>query len=225
MRAAILFFFILFLGSCNTTTAPKSISIALSPRGIIPESVLEAAPDPAGDIEKKDLEELLKIQSGRKTADCKKAREVSEANPKDLFGKKSGILTKKQVKNAKDILKAYYEELEFAAEFHKEKWKRLRPFVKYSQVQPCINKPNSYSYPSFHATTFMGWALLLAEIYPDKKTQLLKAGEEAGWERVIGGVHYPSDIKAGQQLAKNVLEQLLKQPRFAAKLESLKSEK
>ena len=42
--------------------------------------------------------------------------------------------------------------------------------------------------------------MVLAELRPERREALLAQGRQVGVNRVIGGVHYPSDIEAGQKL-------------------------
>ena len=46
----------------------------------------------------------------------------------------------------------------------------------------------------------MLFAEVLAEIYPDQRDALLARGRQIGFDRIIGGVHYPSDVVAGAAL-------------------------
>lgn len=78
---------------------------------------------------------------------------------------------------------------------------RPRPFVADARVQPAIEREVSPSYPSGHATRGLLIALVLAAVAPDRREALLIQGRLVGVDRVIGGVHYPSDIEAGQRLA------------------------
>jgi len=68
----------------------------------------------------------------------------------------------------------------------------------------------SPSYPSGHSTQ----ARLIAEIYAEKysfhKANLLRAAEECGYARVMGGFHYPSDHLIGVHLAKRLFKTLKK---------------
>ena len=63
-------------------------------------------------------------------------------------------------------------------------------------------KETSAAYPSGHATHGMVYAMILAEIAPEQRPALLQRGREIGWNRVIAGVHYPSDIAAGRVLGR-----------------------
>lgn len=80
------------------------------------------------------------------------------------------------------------------------------------------------SYPSGHSMVAWSWALILTEAAPAKADALLKLGQESGDSRVICGVHFPSDVQAGRNLAAGMVARLHADPVFMADLEKLKRE-
>jgi hypothetical protein len=60
---------------------------------------------------------------------------------------------------------------------------------------------NSPAYPSGHALTGRFIALMLSDLYPFYKKQLMQLGYELGALRVVGGMHFASDFTAGVDLA------------------------
>ena len=60
------------------------------------------------------------------------------------------------------------------------------------------------AYPSGHAFQGTLIALILSEVFPQHADSFMKLGESIGENRVIFGVHYPSDHAAGIELAKQV---------------------
>ncbi len=59
----------------------------------------------------------------------------------------------------------------------------------------------SYSYPSGAANGGMTAALILTALLPEKRNELLARAREYGENRVVLGVHFPSDIEAANSLA------------------------
>ena len=83
----------------------------------------------------------------------------------------------------------------------KDRYNRKRPYL----VQPgniCVERSDllaaSPSYPSGHSTLSWAWGLILAELAPDRSTQILARARAYAESRVVCGVHYPSDIEAGR---------------------------
>ena len=84
--------------------------------------------------------------------------------------------------------------------------------------------PTHYSYPSGHSTRGTVFALLLAELLPDHRDAILAKGREAGWLRVQGGVHFPTDVYAGRVLGQELARDFLHSPQFQADLAAAKAE-
>ena len=80
------------------------------------------------------------------------------------------------------------------------------------------------SYPSGHSMVAWSWALILTEAAPAKADALLRLGQESGDSRVICGVHFPSDVQAGRNLAAGMVARLHADPAFTADLEKAKRE-
>lgn len=74
------------------------------------------------------------------------------------------------------------------------------------------------SYPSGHATTGWVWGLILAEVQPARASALAAAAKEAAYSRVVCGVHYQSDIDAGEKLGAAMVARLHADPAFRADL-------
>ena len=106
----------------------------------------------------------------------------------------------------------------------KEKVRRPRPFVRHGALRPCITAPkgDSQSYPSGHAALARVIGLILAEMVPERGPEFLARADEAGLDRVIGGVHHPTDVAAGKALADEVYAVLLQSPTFVAERESVR---
>ena len=77
-----------------------------------------------------------------------------------------------------------------------------------------MHRETSASYPSGHATHGMVDALVLAAIFPEQRDALLARGEQIGNDRVIAGIHWPSDVAAGQKLGREIAHRLLDDTNF-----------
>jgi acid phosphatase (class A) len=106
----------------------------------------------------------------------------------------------------------------------KDHWQRPRPAVAHPDVVHPVYAESGLAYPSGHTTGAYACALILAQIYPEKKTALLERAAEIAHDRIIGGVHYPSDIVAGEQLGRAVAAALLANPAFQHELAAAKEE-
>jgi hypothetical protein len=86
----------------------------------------------------------------------------------------------------------------------------LRP----SQADPLITRPtgppgfpytlpNHPSYPSGHSCVSAAAVTVLSTFFPEKTSVLEDGLANAGLSRVVGGIHYPFDIVAGQTLGRS----------------------
>jgi len=105
----------------------------------------------------------------------------------------------------------------------KDHFKRLRPY----QIDPALafGRPEpSASYPSGHSVRGTVTALLLAELFPEKRDSILQIGRDIGWNRVVIGKHFYTDVVAGRVLAQAIVKELMALPDFQRDLEEVKAE-
>ena len=105
----------------------------------------------------------------------------------------------------------------------KKHFARPRPYVADTRVQPAIEREPSPSYPSGHSTRGLAIALVLAELVPNRREALLEQGRQVGVHRVVGGVHYPTDVTAGQRLGARLGEAWLAEPSNRVLLEAVRA--
>jgi len=105
----------------------------------------------------------------------------------------------------------------------KDFYKRKRPYMVDPQLVLGDPEP-SFSYPSGHSTRGTVYALILAEIFPEKSEPILQIGRDIGWDRVLIGKHFLTDIQAGRVLAKAIVQELLADPEFRRDLAEAKAE-
>ena len=106
-------------------------------------------------------------------------------------------------------------------------YRRERPFV--GNFQPiCVardpDRAASPSYPSGHAT--LGWTLglILAELAPERSTEILTRARAFGESRVVCGVHFVSDIEAGRTTGASVVAALHGSAEFRTDLDAARAE-
>lgn len=105
----------------------------------------------------------------------------------------------------------------------KAKFNRARPRQYSDDVVQSIDPPGHPAYPSGHSTDAHTLALLLADIWPEKKTHLLSIAFQIAMNREIGGVHYRSDTSAGYLLAQQIVTLLPQNAKAKAAMEKLKA--
>jgi acid phosphatase (class A) len=105
----------------------------------------------------------------------------------------------------------------------KNLWKRRRPYQLDDQLSIGIKEP-SYGYPSGHSTRGTVYSMVLAEVFPEQKEAILAVGRTIGWDRVLIGMHFPTDIYAGRVLGQAIVRELLASPAFQHDLAEAKAE-
>jgi acid phosphatase (class A) len=110
----------------------------------------------------------------------------------------------------------------------KRKYMRPRPFMANGQPsctpdwEVLLRKDGSY--PSGHSAVGYGWALLLAEIIPDRAAQLVARGRAYGDSRRVCNVHWLSDVEEGRVTAAAVIARLHAAPEFQRDMADAKKE-
>ncbi|MCX5620445.1 acid phosphatase [Bombella pollinis] len=88
-------------------------------------------------------------------------------------------------------------------------WQRRRPFIDYGG-QSCVidiqRFLTSWSYPSGHTVRAYALALALSKLYPEHRSAFLAKAHQFAESRVICGMHWASDIKAGEAFATRLME-------------------
>jgi acid phosphatase (class A) len=218
-------------------TAPAQMTVAQAPMPMEPAQasyvtsaqvdVMKLLPPPPAlqsDEQKRDLDELLAIQKVRTTA--QEQRAVADATAgtfgfADVLGPKFTAAALPKLALLMDKVRGDGAALE---NFGKDNWKRPRPFETSKEVQAVGNLPKGSSYPSGSSTAGYLTAIVLANMVPEKAAALLVRGRETGFNRLVLGVHYPTDVEGGRILATAVATSLFQSPTFLKDFAEAKAE-
>lgn len=110
----------------------------------------------------------------------------------------------------------------------KNKYNRIRPFVVHNEAtcradQEAILRGDG-SYPSGHTAAGWGWALVFAQINPERSNELFTRGIAFGQSRVICDAHWQSDVDAGRIMGAATVSRLQTNATFLADLKAAKLE-
>ncbi len=181
-----------------------------------------APPAEGSGADKKDLAVLEDWQNRRTAEQCAAANAAARASYEEFFGD-MGPFPKPLPAGAAAIFKRVQGETDGVAADIKDMFKRPRPFLRDPALDPCLGRVGGLAYPSGHATISRLFALMLADLVPSRKKEFFARADEAALDRVIGGVHHPSDIEAGKKLAEKLYKRYRKSPVFRADMQTLRA--
>jgi acid phosphatase (class A) len=101
---------------------------------------------------------------------------------------------------------------------------RKRPYLLSSEVHPALRPTMSGSYPSGHATRGTLDAIVLAAMVPEQRPAIFARLEDYTQSRIIGGMHFPSDIEAGKRAGTAIAAVLFNDSEFGAEFASARRE-
>lgn len=169
-----------------------------------------------------DEAQVMSLQRSRTQRDCEQATKEYAASLTTFFGPSTGILTSEQVDKLSPLLGPIQSDADYFIHIFKNELPRPRPYAYVKDVVPCLPKEKSLAFPSGHATLARLLGLIIGEILPNKKPAIEKRAAEIGRNRILGGVHHPSDVEAGFKLADKLFLELKKNSAFTEKLRQLR---
>ncbi|RNJ46733.1 phosphatase [Mesorhizobium erdmanii] len=106
----------------------------------------------------------------------------------------------------------------------KDVWKRPRPHQLSDLVKPVVKLSSSGSWPSGHATVGTMMGIILADMVPEKRAEIMARAAEYAHNREIGGIHYASDVEMGKISGSVIAAVLLNRDDFKAEYEVARAE-
>jgi acid phosphatase (class A) len=178
--------------------------------------VLPPPPVEGSAEDKKDLAEVLAAQITRTPEQIKEAELDSKINVFRFGSVMGDKFTEQNLPITAAFFKKVEQDVGYSVYLAKIHYKRPRPFIESALIKPLILKPTNTSYPSGHSAYAYTTALLLSKIVPEKSAQIFSRAYEFAYNRIIDGVHYPSDITAGRISASIIVHEMLQDPEFMA---------
>lgn len=180
-----------------------------------------AAPEPGSEVDRADLAALHVWQDRRTPAECARAQAETSPSYDNFFGSLSPF-PRPMPDRAQVFFTLVAADAGAATGIIKKRNQRPRPFLRDAALEPCIARPKGFAYPSGHATVAWLYALILSDLVPARQAAFMARGAEGGLDRVIGGVHHPSDVAASRVLAEGVYRALQGIPRYHTELNALR---
>jgi acid phosphatase (class A) len=186
--------------------------------------LLGPPPSPDSAQGKKDLQAVVEAQGSRTAA------EIAQAKADNCFSifAFSGVIGAGFEPSRLPFTVVFFHRV-FDDGMHgvagaKKYFNRPRPFVAEKEITTVVPQPANASYPSGHATFAYMTAILLAEMVPEKADAIFERAADFAHNRVIAGVHYPTDVAAGRVSAAVIDNLLLHDSAFETDLARSRAE-
>ncbi|AGB44626.1 phosphatase PAP2 family protein [Mesorhizobium sp. CO1-1-7] len=106
----------------------------------------------------------------------------------------------------------------------KDVWKRPRPHQLSDLVKPVVKLSSSGSWPSGHATVGTMMGIILSDMVPERRAEIMARAAEFAHNRIVGGIHYPSDVEMGKISGSVIAAVLLNRDDFKAEYDVARAE-
>ena len=189
--------------------------------GQVDAGAIPAPPADGSTADREDMAAVRKWQAERTEAQCAAALAQEGSSYDEFFGAVSPFSRPTPA----DVEKFFGHVRTDAGSIDlilKQKFKRPRPFLRDAALDPCLGREKGYSYPSGHATVSRVFGDILSSLLPRSGAVFMSYADQAALNRVIGGVHHPTDIEEGKKLGDLIYQALLKNPDFNSDLEALR---
>jgi acid phosphatase (class A) len=192
---------LLALAGCTTASQSERAPSAahyIDPGTLVLQRVVPPPPSDSSAETRAELDEMLRIQAERSPTTSARAKDdaaVSVFRFADAVG--SDRFTKKNLPLTTALFDRLLEDEGLVMTPAKDAFARPRPFVLEERLQPLLDKPKSSAYPSGHSTWAYSAGLVLADMLPERRAEIMTRVREYAYNRVVVGLHYPSDIEAG----------------------------
>ena len=177
------------------------------------KALLPAPPAADSAVTRAELAMVLQLQAARTPEQAVRCRQI-EGEDIFLFG--SEVLglwfNAAQLPQTAAFFARVREDFLPVNRAAKDVYPRRRPPFADPRVKPCVDFADTGAYPSGHAIQSSLWAALLTEIFPEQAAGFTRRAEETRRFKLISGVHYPTDLTAGQALGEAVAREMLKNP-------------
>ena len=191
-------------------------------------SLLMAIPAPPGtgsEAEKADVDGVLAMQNNASPETLAHAEQTVEFT---IFSF-SEVLGPDFTAETRPKTSEFFARLETTANqqknFLKNFYHRIRPYRAFpDQIKALVTKEDGCSYPSGHSTRAWLYALVLGALDQTHRSDYLSLAMQVCQDRVIGGMHYPSDVLESRVLAEKIFRDLLENKAFMTDLSKLHEE-
>lgn len=193
------------------------------PGGFDAVALLAPPPRPDSGEQAADLQQAREVVKTRTPAEAARARTDMTLSMASFAQAIGPFFQPEKLPKTQAFLVKIKKEIHAPLYRAKDYWKRPRPYQLDARL--AFGKPEeSYSYPSGHSTVATVDALVLAELFPDKREAILAQGRQIGWDRVLTGYHFLTDVEAGRVLGQAFVHEMMTNATFQHDLAEVRAE-
>lgn len=194
---------------------------AVDERALMVEPPATPSPQQLGDVEL-----ILAIRAAASPESVARAKSEADMTPAIFADVLGPTFTPRDKPATFAWLARAAQEAKAIGDRAKDRFARPRPYDADERLAAGREKGGkvSFAYPSGHATRAMAWATLLAEVYPEHRSALMERAALVGYDRIVLGLHYASDVAAGNALGVAIGREMLKSPACRADMEKARGE-
>jgi acid phosphatase (class A) len=198
-------------------TGPTILNVAL---------VLEPPPSPNSVTTQTELAIIHGVEQTRTPQQIAAARADDKEQDIFIFRELLGQdFTAQKLPLTADLSRHIHNDESVVTKPLKTIYARSRPFQSDNTLKPvCTLTDEPNSYPSGHTVSGYLMALTLVQMLPEKQAQIMKRADDYANNRIVCGVHYPSDIEAGRNTAYVMFGYMLANPQFQRELSVAREE-
>lgn len=211
---------VLLAGGLGAPAAHAAHLTYLSPNAVEVNKLLPDPPMPDSFEQRCELEEVKQVHTERSATDIARARSESDLTVFAFANVIGEGFTAEHCPKTAALFEAVESDCKYFEKEGKRYWNRPRPPMD----DPSLKPDKEQSYPSGHSTRATAMAEILEQLFPEKKEAIETRGQQIGFDRVILGVHYPSDVLAGRVLGHALGQALLENAKFREDLRAVKAE-
>ncbi len=167
---------------------------------------------------------VLDVQHSRTQAMCDRAEADVAFNLKQFF-RGTGLTYEPTLAPKMEALVATISEVQMSlTNKAKAFYKRPRPYETNPAIVPCITLGPNTTYPAGHPMWGYTIAVILSRLLPEKRDVLFARADDYANQRIIGGIHYQSDIEAGKKAGIILADHMMASADYLSMIDGCKGE-
>jgi acid phosphatase (class A) len=215
-KKLLILFLVSFLISETVVAKPYFAADSVSPTLLTP-------PNKEGSAEsKKEIAEIIELQKNLDPNEITEAAKEVNYTPETLVLSVDEKMNRERFPQLYNLLDRVADTSQVVNDGAKEYWNTKRPYLLDKRVKALVEAHSNPAYPSGHTCGSFATAHVMGLILPQKRDEFYARAQKIAWHRVIVGMHFPTDVKGGKEMALLLMGMLLQNAEFQKDLAEVK---